>query len=114
MPFATLRATVVYMPPTSHQYGVWTELRAIRTKDGTTLTDLHHKTGTSLSHLSDLENGRRLPTPQILKKLARALNVPVSVLERQRHTDSEGNDIALADLIRQIVREELAALGAAS
>lgn len=50
-----------------------------------------------------------MPTPDVLKKLARALNCPVSVLERERRVDANGNDVALADLIREIVREELAA-----
>lgn len=96
------------MPATSHQYGVWTEFRVLRSKDGQSLTRLHDTTGISLGHLSDLENGRRLPTPQILKRLARALNVPVSVLERQSRVDVEGNDIALRELVREIVLEELA------
>lgn len=79
----------------------------IRTKDGQTLTDIHNKTGISLSHLSDMENGRRLPTAAALKKIARALNCPVSVLERERHVDENGVDIGLVELIRQVVRDEL-------
>lgn len=39
----------------------------------------------SPGHLSDLERGRREPTPAVLKKLAVALNVPVSVLEKHRY-----------------------------
>lgn len=105
MPFALLRASVERMATTSHPHGVWTNFRVVRTKDGQSLTDLHHKTGISLGHLSDLENGRRLPTPQILKKLAKALNVPVSVLERKSSSDADAT--ALRDLIRDVVREEL-------
>ena len=102
------------MPTTSHQYGVWTEFRVLRTKDGQSLTDVHKRTGISLGHLSDLENGRRLPTPPTLKKVAKALNVPVSVLERQARFDDAASDAVLRDLIRQIVREELAGQGTAA
>lgn len=112
--FATLRASVEFMSGTPHQHGVWTEFRVFRTKDGQSLTDVHNATGLSLGHLSDLENGRRLPTPATLKKIARALNVPMSALERQAYTDAAGNDVALCDLIRAIVREELDARGVAA
>lgn len=65
-------------------HGVWLELRVIRTKDGHTLTSLAEAAGMSLGYLSDLENGRRWPNAKVTKKLAQALNVPVSVLERPR------------------------------
>lgn len=54
-----------------------------------------------------------MPSADATRRLAAALNVPVSVLERKRHVDADGNEIALRELIRQIVREELAAAGAA-
>lgn len=63
-------------------HGVWLELRVIRTKDGHTLTSLAEAAGMSLGYLSDLENGRRRPNAKVTKKLAVALNVPVSVLEK--------------------------------
>ena len=94
--------------PGSHPHGPWTEFRVIRTKDGQSLTSVHKKTGISLSHLSDLENGRRMPTEPILKKIAAALNCPVSGLERDRVVDDAGNDVALRDFIRRVVREEVA------
>lgn len=68
---------------------IWWELRAFREKDGHSLTSLakvvppapgHVKQGMSLGYLSDLENGRRQPSPQITARLAAALRVPVSVL----------------------------------
>ncbi len=98
-------------PRTAH--GVWQELRVIRTKDNHSLTALAAAADMSLGYLSDLERGRHLPSAEATRKLAAALNVPMSVLERKRHVDSDGNDIALRDMIRQIVREELAAAGAA-
>lgn len=41
----------------------------------------------SLGYLSDLENGRREPNATVTKKLAVALNVPVSVLEKARRIE---------------------------
>lgn len=79
----------------------------MRTKDGSSLTALADKAEMSLSYLSDLERGRQLPSAEAVRKLAVALNVPVSMLERKRHVTDDGNDIALRELIREIVREEL-------
>jgi transcriptional regulator with XRE-family HTH domain len=70
---------------------VWTELRVIRTKDGHSLASLARaavdpdtEKPMSLGYLSDLENGKREPNPRIIKRLAQALNVPVSMLEKRR------------------------------
>jgi transcriptional regulator with XRE-family HTH domain len=62
----------------------WIELRVIREKDGHSLSSLAKSAGVALGHLSDLENGKREPTAVVIKKLARALNVPVSILEKRR------------------------------
>ncbi|ANA99472.1 helix-turn-helix domain-containing protein [Mycobacteroides chelonae] len=90
------------------RHGVWQALRVARSKDGQSLTALADVAAMSVSYLSDLERGRQLPSVEAVRKLASALNVPVSVLERERRVDTNGNDIALVELIRQIVREELA------
>lgn len=90
------------------EFGIWQELRVVRTKDGHSLTSLAAAAGISLAYLSDLEAGHRWPNAVQLKKLATALNCPVSVLERHRVNDSDGNPIALRELIREIVREVLA------
>ena len=63
---------------------IWLELRVIRTKDGYTLTDLAKAADMSQGYLSDLENGKRWPNARVTKKLANALKVPVSVLEKPR------------------------------
>lgn len=79
------------MPPTeTAPRTTWTELRVIREKDGHSLASLARAavddTGKamSLGYLSDLENGKREPSARITKRLARALNVPVSMLEKRR------------------------------
>ncbi|MBZ4500144.1 helix-turn-helix transcriptional regulator [Mycobacterium avium subsp. hominissuis] len=92
---------------------MWDELRVIRTKDGHSLASLSRESGISLGYLSDLEGGHRWPNPTQLKKLATALNCPVSVLERHRNADSDGASVTLRELIRDVLREELAAAGAA-
>lgn len=104
-------ATTVKTP--KQPYGVWTELRIARFKDGTDLTQLAAKSGLSLSYLSDLERGRRLPNPKVLKAVAQALNVPISVLERTKYIDDNGRDLALRDLVREVVEEVLAERGVA-
>ena len=78
------------MSTTSQTRDVWWELRVLREKDGHSLTSLAAATTLgddrpmSLGYLSDLENGRRQPNARVTKALARALNVPVSVLEKDR------------------------------
>lgn len=67
----------------------WQELRVLREKDGHSLTSLAAAANMSLGYLSDLENGRREPNARVTKKLAMALNVPVSVLEKARRITDE-------------------------
>jgi transcriptional regulator with XRE-family HTH domain len=70
------------MTETPHR--TWVELRVIREKDGHSLSSLAKAANVALGHLSDLENGKREPTAAVIKKLSRALNVPMSVLEKHR------------------------------
>lgn len=83
-------------------HGVWDALRDARTSRGRTLTALAADTGYSLSHLSDLERGRRLPSPQAVRRIADALKVPMTLIDRSRHNE-------LREMVREIVREELSA-----
>lgn len=101
------------IPSSRQPHGIWHELRVIRTKDGCSLTDLAASADMSLSYLSDLERGRQLPSSEAIRKIAMALNVPISVLERKRHIDADGSDVSLRELIREVVREELAKATAA-
>lgn len=72
----------------------WIELRVLREKDGHSLTSLAKAACSpsgkpmSLGYLSDLENGKRTPSPAIIKRLARALNVPMSMLEPRRDIEA--------------------------
>ncbi len=62
----------------------WVALRVLREKDGHSLSSLARTAEMSLGYLSDLENGKRNPSPAITKKLATALNVTLSMLEKDR------------------------------
>lgn len=59
-------------------------LKVLREKDGQTRVGLAEATGYSLGYICDLETGRRGGNPAVIKNLAQALNVPVSMLERRR------------------------------
>lgn len=63
----------------------WDTLRVLRQKDGQTVRGLAEKAELSPGYLCDLENGKRpRPTAQVIRRLATALNVPMSVLEPPR------------------------------
>lgn len=68
-----------------------TALLVLREKDGSSKTRLAAAAGISLGYLADLESGRRKGNPQVITRLAAALNVPRSMLERRRF---DGDDAA--------------------
>lgn len=78
--FALVRAMVDVM--TKRDYGVWQELRVIRERTGWSSAELSRESGLSKPYMSQLENGDRWPNARVTKRLATALKVPVSVLER--------------------------------
>lgn len=59
-------------------------LAVLRHKDGHTFASLAAATGYGKGYLHDLENGRRKGNPAVIKALAAALNVPMSMLETRR------------------------------
>lgn len=63
-------------------------LTAIREKDGQTKKELAQRAGISLQYLCDLEAGRRGGRPDVLNRLARALNVPRSAIEGSRRAEA--------------------------
>jgi transcriptional regulator with XRE-family HTH domain len=68
--------------PKTPEFGTWQELRILRERTGWSSADLAKEADMLPSLLSMLENGKRWPTPQATKKLAAALKVPYTVLER--------------------------------
>ena len=55
-------------------------LKALRERSGMTGPALAEAAGIGKAHLSNIEHGRRTPSPQITKALADALKVPVSAI----------------------------------
>lgn len=68
-------------------------LRAIREKDGHSVKSFATTVGISLKYLSDIELGRRKLTrnPALIKRMAEALNVPVSTIERRGEPEAVGS-----------------------
>ena len=58
-------------------------LTAIRTKDGQSMAQLARAAGISRQNLNEIEKGRRNASGVVRKRLALALNVPVSAIEAQ-------------------------------
>ena len=52
------------------------KLKLMRKENNLTLKELSIKSGISISFISDIENGRRNPSIEKLKILARALDIP--------------------------------------
>jgi transcriptional regulator with XRE-family HTH domain len=58
-------------------------IRSLRDKHDLSLRELARKLGdVTAAHISDIENGRRNPSPELLAKLARVLIIPVEELEK--------------------------------
>lgn len=55
-------------------------LRENRKRNNLTLKQLSTKSGVSLTFISDIENGRRKPSPEKAKLLADALNIDITLL----------------------------------
>lgn len=58
-------------------------LHVLRVKDGHTLTSLAKASGYTVGYVNDLEKGRREGNAAVIKRLAVALDVPVSMLTRR-------------------------------
>lgn len=68
--------------PTPSRYGPWEELRILRHRSNIRVIDLADAIGISRPHLSNLENGTRWPSDEIVLSLARALGVKPSMVAR--------------------------------
>ena len=57
-------------------------IRELRDKHDLSLREFARRLGdTSAAHVSDIENGRRNPSPELLAKMAEVLSVPVAEFE---------------------------------
>lgn len=57
-------------------------LKDIRKAKNLTLVQLSERTGISVTHINDIENGLKEPGLSVLVRLARALDVPITGLYR--------------------------------
>lgn len=69
------------------RFGVWDALRVTRERTGFSAAHLAKEAKMSPGYLSDLENGKRWPNAQTIKRLAVALSCPTTVLQRHDHPD---------------------------
>ncbi len=75
-------------------------IRSLRDQHDLSLREFARKLeGVTAAHISDIENGRRNPSPELLHKMAKALVVPVEELEKL------GTGLPLEEL-RDAVRRE--------
>lgn len=56
-------------------------IRELRDQADISLREFAGKIEVSAAHLSDIELGRRFPSPELLERIARKLGVPISELE---------------------------------
>lgn len=74
------------------------------------LTDLHNKTGLSLSYLSDAENGKCNMSIKALEKVAEALNVSSSYLLDKHNMTLEQladlNNVELPESIKEYITNQ--------
>ena len=63
-----------------HKQEVGERIRALRWRRGLSQTELCEKAGVSLQVISFTEQGKRVPYPRTIRKLAEALEVPVEAL----------------------------------
>jgi len=79
------------------------KLKSLRHSKGQSLSELARQSGTSLSYLSEIENGRKYPKPEILLRLAEALHVDFDTLSS---THLEGELDGLEPLLRSDFLQE--------
>lgn len=70
------------MPKSRGTFGA--DLRALRESNGVGLRELARRADLAVSHLSYIETGDKVPGPEVLGRLARALEVDPQVLTRDR------------------------------
>lgn len=63
-----------------HQQQVGERIRALRWRRGLSQTELSEEAGVSLQVISFAEQGKRVPYPKTLRKLAEGLDAPVEAL----------------------------------
>ena len=95
--------------------GLGDKIRALREEKGASLDEMSRKLGLSLSYLSEVERGKRVPSLQSLQNICRYFNVPVSLLittpSRMRVT---GEKIRRNREAKKITQKQLAKMASLS
>lgn len=79
-------------------------LKEIRKKRGLTGEMLADKAGTSKSHISDIENGKKNPSAALMRRFARALDVSVfDLIDDQDMTEAM---LSHMDIMRALSEED--------
>ena len=63
------------LTPESLRYILGLKVKSLRQRKGMSLTELAERSGLSVSYLSEIENGRKFPTPEKLIRLARTFEI---------------------------------------
>ena len=67
-------------------YTSWTKLKELRDSKGWSKAQLASNSALSNTYISELESGKKQPTITTLRKLAYALEVPISALIEEDNT----------------------------
>ncbi|MBE7542974.1 MAG: helix-turn-helix domain-containing protein [Bryobacteraceae bacterium] len=92
-------------------------IRSLRDQHDLSLREFARKLeGVTAAHISDIENGRRNPSPELLHKMAKALVVPVEELEKlgtglplEELRDAVRREPALGFALRRVAEEGISA-----
>ena len=63
------------LTPENLRYILGLKVKSLRQRKGVSLTELAERSGLSVSYLSEIENGRKFPTPEKLIRLARTFDI---------------------------------------
>lgn len=77
------------MPNATSDLVPWAALTTLRRWCGLSMKALSTISGVSVGHISDLESGRRQASPDVCRRLADALKVPLIALDRP----DEGSEV---------------------
>jgi transcriptional regulator with XRE-family HTH domain len=92
-------------------------IRALRDQHDFSLREFARKLGdVTAAHISDIENGRRNPSPELLAKIAKVLAVPVEELEKlgsglplEELRDAVRREPALGFALRKVAEQRISA-----
>lgn len=93
------------------------KIRWLRDRHDLSLREFARKLGdVTAAHISDIENGRRNPSPDLLSKMARVLMVPVEDLEKlgaglpiEELRDAVRREPALGFALRKVAEQGISA-----